>query len=358
MTELSLTQHSHRRYNPLTREWLLVSPHRTDRPWRGQVEELTRERQPAYDPHCYLCPGNARADGKQNSAYTGTFVFENDFAAMRPETPEARSDEGGLIIAEAERGICRVVCFSPRHDHSIASMRVSEIRQVVDTWIEQHYELAALSFINWIQIFENRGAMMGTSNPHPHCQIWANQSTPTESRKEGASQAEYYGEHRTCLLCNYLGLELKAHERLVCENDGFLALVPFWAVWPFEIMVVSKRHRSGLNDLNVAERSALADILKRVTSRYDNLFHISFPYTMGFHGAPTDGERHPEWHLHAHYYPPLLRSATIRKFMVGYEMLGMPQRDITAETAASRLREVDDQYETDSDLELSEVSQR
>jgi len=334
-----LKEHPHRRYNPLTREWVLVSPQRTDRPWQGQIEETTDSNQPAYDPTCYLCPGNTRADGKRNENYTGTFVFENDFAALRPDPNEARSDEGGLIVAEAERGSCRVVCFSPRHDLTIASMSVPEIRQVVDTWIAQHEELGALPFINWVQIFENRGALMGTSNSHPHCQIWANQSTPTESKKEALSQKEYYAEHQRCLLCDYLDLELKADERLVCENDGFFALVPFWAIWPFEIMLLSKRHLVGVDDLTDSERTSLADILKRITTRYDNLFQVSFPYSMGFHGRPTDGEPHPEWHLHAHYYPPLLRSATIRKFMVGYEMLGMPQRDITPEAAASRLRE-------------------
>ncbi|MGI9067843.1 MAG: UDP-glucose--hexose-1-phosphate uridylyltransferase [Pyrinomonadaceae bacterium] len=337
-----LKQHPHRRYNPLTREWVLVSPHRTDRPWQGQVEEAAPELQPEYDPSCYLCPGNARAGGVQNPQYGSTFVFENDFAALRPDTPEGRIDEKGLVVAHAERGTCRVVCFSPRHDLTIARMNVEDTRQVVDTWVAQYQELGAFSFINSVQIFENRGAMMGASNPHPHGQIWANENAPNEAAKEGQAQGDYYTAHRSCLLCSYLDLELKSEARTVCENGGFFALVPFWAVWPFEIMIISKRHVTALDELNEPERLALADILKRVTAGYDNLFRVSFPYTMGFHQRPTDGAPHSEWHLHAHFYPPLLRSATIRKFMVGYELLGTPQRDITPESAAQRLRQARD----------------
>lgn len=337
-----LKAHPHRRYNPLTREWVLVSPQRTERPWQGQVEAVAPEIQPAYDPACYLCPGNTRAGGVRNPPYSGTFVFDNDFAALRPDTADGELDEGGLMVAQAERGLCRVVCFSPRHDLTLAQMSVTEIRPVVDTWVEQYQELGAMAFINWVQIFENRGAMMGASNPHPHGQIWANLSLPNEASKEGAAQSDYYVSHQRCLLCDYLALEVRSGERLVCENDGFSAVVPFWAIWPFETMLISQRHVTGLDDLTGAERTALADILKRVTTRYDHLFQVSFPYTMGFHQRPTDGQPHPEWHWHAHFYPPLLRSATIRKFMVGYELLGMPQRDITAEAAARRLRELED----------------
>ena len=339
-----LKEHPHRRYNPLTREWVLVSPHRTQRPWQGQFEEIAPEVQPTYDPTCYLCPGNARAGGVHNPQYAKTFVFDNDFAALKPDTPEEQVDQGGLIAAQTEPGICRVVCFSPRHDLTIARMSVAEIQEVINTWTTQYKELGAMPFINWVQIFENRGAMMGASNPHPHCQIWANQNLPNEPNKESLAQGHYYDSHNSCLLCDYLALESKSGERLVCENDSFLAVVPFWAVWPFEIMLISKRHVTALDELSEEEQTHLADMLKRVTTRYDNLFQVSFPYTMGFHQRPTDGRSHTEWHFHAHFYPPLLRSATVRKFMVGYEMLGSPQRDITAESAASRLQEMSERH--------------
>jgi UDPglucose--hexose-1-phosphate uridylyltransferase len=335
-----LMRHPHRRYNPLTREWVLVSPQRTDRPWQGQMEDVTQEQQPEYDPECYLCPGNSRAGGVRNPSYTSTFVFENDFAALRPDTPAGKLDEGGLLVAQAEQGISRVVCFSPRHDLTIARMDVAGLRQVVDTWRDQYVELGSISFVNWVQIFENRGAQMGASNPHPHGQIWANANAPNESKKEDKAQCEYHAEHGSCLLCDYLTLEIKSGERLICANDSFHAMVPFWAVWPFETMIISKRHTTGMDDFNEAERTAFADILKRLTGSYDQLFQASFPYSMGFHQRPTDGRAHPEWHFHGHFYPPLLRSATIRKFMVGYELLAMPQRDITAESAAQRLRDL------------------
>jgi UDPglucose--hexose-1-phosphate uridylyltransferase len=330
----------HRRFNPLTREWVLVSPHRTARPWQGQVEETSVARQPQYDPQCYLCPGNARAGGMRNPAYTSTFVFDNDFAALKPDTPPGRFEQDGLLIAEAEPGLCRVVCFSPRHDLTVANMEPADLRRVVDVWIAQFIELGALPLINYVQIFENRGAMMGASNPHPHCQIWSNYAIPNEPAKETAAQEAWRQGRGGCLLCDYAGLEQAAAERIVDENDHFLALVPFWAVWPFEIMVLPKRHMTAIDGLWDAERDALVDILKRSTSRYDRLFHVSFPYSFGFHQRPTDGAPHDEWHLHAHFYPPLLRSATVRKFLVGYEMLATPQRDITAEVAAERLRAV------------------
>jgi UDPglucose--hexose-1-phosphate uridylyltransferase len=335
-----LTRHPHRRYNPLTREWVLVSPQRTERPWQGQMEDVTQERQLQHDPECYLCPGNLRVGGVRNPSYTSTFVFENDFASLRPYTPAGKLDEGGLLVAESEQGICRVVCFSPRHDLTIARMEVSGLRQVVDTWTDQYVELGSLSFVNWVQIFENRGAQMGASNPHPHGQIWANAGAPNESMKEDRAQREYLIEHDSCLLCDYLRLEIKSGERLICANDSFYALVPFWAIWPFETMILSKRHTTGMDDFNEVERAAFADILKRLTNSYDKLFQVSFPYSMGFHQRPTDGVAHPEWHFHGHFYPPLLRSASIRKFMVGYELLAMPQRDITPESAGQRLREL------------------
>ncbi len=338
MSELDLHIHPHRRYNPLTREWVLVSPQRTDRPWQGRVEEAKPEKLPEYDPNCYLCPGNARAGSARNPAYAGTFVFENDFAALRPETPAEKLEEG-VLIAEGEPGICRVVCFSPRHDLTISAMTLDELRQVIDLWVAQFQELGELPTINSVQIFENRGAMMGASNPHPHCQVWAEQSLPNEVLKEVSAQRDYHALHEACLLCDYVSTELLKAERLVCQNEGFVALVPFWAVWPFETLVVGRRHTTGLDQLGESERDALAGLLKQLTSGYDKLFNTAFPYSMGFHQRPTDGQNHLECHLHAHFYPPLLRSAAIRKFMVGYELLAMPQRDITAEQAAARLRE-------------------
>jgi UDPglucose--hexose-1-phosphate uridylyltransferase len=340
MTDLDLQATPHRRYNPLTREWVLVSPHRTQRPWQGQVEEVSKEKAAAYDPDCYLCPGNERAGGARNPAYTNTFVFDNDFAALRPETSSAQLSDTGLLRAEAEAGLCRVICFSPRHDLTISTMPLAELNEVVKVWADQYRELGALPFINSVQIFENRGAVMGASNPHPHGQIWVNATLPNEATKELNSLSEYHDLHEACLLCDYLALELKQEERLVCENEDFVALVPFWAVWPFEILVLGKRHATGLDQLSESERAGLAEILKQVTARYDKLFDTPFPYTMGFHQRPTDGAEHLEHHLHAHFYPPLLRSANVKKFMVGYEMLATPQRDITAEQAAARLREV------------------
>jgi UDPglucose--hexose-1-phosphate uridylyltransferase len=302
------------------------------------VEKTAVDAQPDYDPNCYLCPGNARAGGARNPAYTSTFVFDNDYAAMLPGTPAGTEDRNGLLIAAAEPGICRVGCFSPRHDLTVSRMSVPDLTLVVDVWAEQYADLGRQPHIGHVQIFENRGAMMGASNPHPHCQIWAGSSVPTEVAAEQREPAAWRAARGSCLLCDYLALERESGERVVCENDSFAALVPFWAVWPFEVMLVSKRHLTAMDEFDAAERGRLADILKRITTRYDNVFAAPFPYTMGFHQRPTDGGAHPEWHFHAHYYPPLLRSATIRKFMVGFEMLGMPQRDITAESAAARLR--------------------
>ena len=344
-----LNQMPHRRFNPLNREWVLVSPHRTERPWQGHVEKNGVAKAPQYDLGCYLCPGNERAGGVRNPRYHSTFVFTNDFAALRPDAPDARVDQGerGLLVSESEAGTCKVVCLSPRHDLTLSRMSLEEIAAVVDVWTDEYKQLGSLPYINYVQIFENRGEIMGCSNPHPHCQIWANRIVPNEPRKEQDSQAAYAEKNGTCLLCAYIALERKAGSRVVCENEFFMALVPFWAVWPFEILLVSKSHARDLLALNNSMRKALAEILKRITTRYDNLFEIPFPYSMGFHQAPTDGEPHPEWHLHAHFYPPLLRSANVRKFMVGYEMLAAPQRDFTPEAAADRLREANEVHYAD-----------
>ncbi|WP_322488308.1 UDP-glucose--hexose-1-phosphate uridylyltransferase [Chloroflexus sp.] len=348
MRHQELFSRPHRRLNQLTGEWVLVSPHRTQRPWLGQVESLPPAALPAYDPDCYLCPSNTRANGAQNPAYTETFVFENDFAALLPDIPLERvsirapgvDGEIGpaLLHAEAERGICRVVCFSPHHDLTLAQMSQADVRRVVEVWAEQYRELGEIEWVQSVLIFENRGAMMGASNPHPHGQIWANEQLPNEMTKELATQTAYWHEHNRCLLCDYLALELAAGERIVCANETWVALVPFWAVWPFETLVLPRSHTGALPDLDEAGREGLAAILRELTARYDRLFNVTFPYSMGFHQRPTDGLSHDGWHLHAHFYPPLLRSATVRKFMVGYEMLGQPQRDLTPEQAAERLR--------------------
>lgn len=338
MAIFDLKEYPHRRFNPLTGEWILVSPHRTKRPWQGQLERVPPENLPTYDPTCYLCPGNERAHGVRNPNYEKTFVFDNDFAALLPDAPSGRVQVGDLLIAESERGICRVVCFSPNHSLTLSQMPVEDIRGVVDTWREEYETLGALPFINYVQIFENRGAIMGSSNPHPHSQIWCNERIPQQPALEQARQAHYLAQKGVCLLCDYAALEVTQGERLVCENSSFIALVPFWATWPFETLILSRRHIGALTDMSDAERNAFADILRRLTIRYDNLFEVSFPYTMGLHQRPTDGEAHPEWHFHVHFYPPLLRSATVKKFMVGYEMLANPQRDLTPESAAERLR--------------------
>jgi len=330
----------HRRYNPLTREWILISPHRTQRPWQGQLETTPSPSSSAYDPNCYLCPGNERAGGSRNPPYSTTLVFDNDFAALRLDVEYGTVNENnqGILVAAGESGTCRVICFSPRHDLTLSSMTVDGICKVVEVWIDQFRELGDHSSINYVQIFENRGEMMGCSNPHPHGQIWASESVPNEPRKEQDSLADYRRRSGRCLICDYIRVEAASEERIVCQNEHFVVVVPFWASWPFEVLVLCKKHRRDICDLDDGESFALADILKRVTTRYDNLFQVPFPYSMGFHQRPTDGDEHLEWHFHGHFFPPLLRSASVRKFMVGYELLASPQRDITPETAAERLR--------------------
>jgi len=331
----------HRRLNPLTGEYVLVSPQRTQRPWQGKVEATALAQRPAYDPACYLCPGNPRAGGHLNPVYEGAFAFDNDFAALLPRESEGLDEKADpLFWAELESGRCRVVCFSPRHDLSLPELSRSEIEGVLALWTEETRVLGADPGIGYVQVFENKGEMMGCSNPHPHSQIWATEHLPNEPAKELVRQREYLRNHGRCLLEDYRQEELRREERLVVVNDGWVALVPFWAVWPFETLVLPRKPLRTLLDLSTEDRASLADLLKRLTTRYDNLFGISFPYSMGFHQAPFDGEPHPEWTLHLHFYPPLLRSATVRKFMVGYEMLATPGRDITPETAAGRLREM------------------
>lgn len=336
---MDLNDNPHTRLNPLTGEKVLVSPHRTKRPWQGKVESIPPANRPAHDPSCYLCPGNDRAGGFKNPDYQGTFVFTNDFAALLPDAPREVLDEGGLLKAETETGTSRVICFSPRHDLTIGQMDNPAILGVVKAWQDNYADLGRDPAINYVQIFENRGEIMGCSNPHPHGQIWATSSIPDIPLKEQANQRAWLDSRQSCLLCDYVRLEQKKQERIVFENDEWLALVPFWAVWPFETMVLPKRHAARITDLDQAQAAGLADALGRMARRFDRLFQVSFPYSMGVHQAPVDGQAHDEWHLHLHFLPPLLRSATVRKFMVGYEMLAMPQRDLTPESSARRLRE-------------------
>jgi UDPglucose--hexose-1-phosphate uridylyltransferase len=342
MNHFDFREHSHRRYNPLTGEWIQVSPHRSKRPWQGQVEKIAGGQLPEYDKDCYLCPTNVRANGEINPAYPSTYAFTNDFAALVPEVPGGQISEEGLLVAKSEKGLCRVICFSPRHDLTVAEMNASAIRKVIDLWISEYETLSRVPDINYIQIFENKGAVMGCSNPHPHGQIWSQESLPVEPAKKQHYQRLYFDQHQETLLANYLRIEAKKDERIIFSNEHFVVLVPFWATWPFEAMVVPKRKMSRITEMTDAERDAFADAYRRLACRYDNLFETSFPYSAGIHQAPSDGEAHPEWHWHMMFYPPLLRSATVKKFMVGYEMLANPQRDVTPEFAAQKLKSLSD----------------
>lgn len=332
------TEHPHRRYNPLTEQWVLVSPHRAKRPWQGQQEKTAEEDKPSHDPNCYLCPGNKRVTGEKNPAYDKPFVFKNDFSALLEDTPAPQTQADPLFQSSLARGESRVICFSPDHSKTLPLLSVEEIVDVIKVWQQQLIELGKK--YQWVQIFENKGAVMGCSNPHPHGQIWANSFLPNEVAREDQSQRNYLQKQGSVLLADYAKRELALKERIVVETEHWLAVVPYWAVWPFETLLMPKTHIQRLTDLSETQREDLALALKKLTTKYDNLFETSFPYSMGFHAAPFNGEDNQHWQLHAHFYPPLLRSATVRKFMVGYEMLGESQRDLTAEQAAARLREL------------------
>jgi UDPglucose--hexose-1-phosphate uridylyltransferase len=350
--EFNPTDQPHRRYNPLTDRWVLVSPQRTRRPWLGQIEKAPPDDRPAYDPGCYLCPGNRRASGEINPQYEATFTFTNDFSALLPDIPPAGPTIHPLLQTQSVQGTCRVMCFSPRHDLTLPQMSREEIRKVIDEWARQASELS--DRYRWVQIFENKGSLMGASNPHPHGQIWASDSLPNEAALEDRQQRRYLEELRRPLLVDYADLEGEQQVRLVVANHDWMAVVPYWAVWPFETLLMPHRHVLNLPDLRESERENLGDILQRLLIKYDNLFETSFPYSMGWHGAPstsnqdidapggTQTENAAHWQLHAHFYPPLLRSATVKKFMVGYEMLAEAQRDLTPEGAADRLRSLPD----------------
>ena len=331
-----ITDAPHRRLNPLTGEYVLVSPHRNKRPWQGRTEAATLDQQPPHDPGCYLCAGNTRNSGATNPDYIGPYVFDNDFPALIHDTSPGTSDDP-LFRAENVAGTARVICFSERHDLTLPELSVPSIRQVVDCWADQITELGAKW--DWVAVFENKGALMGCSQPHPHGQVWASNFLPNEVATEDERQREWLEQTGRNMLVDYATAEAERGERTVAENDDWIAVVPWWAVWPFETLVLPRAHVLRLPDLTDGQRNGLADVVKRVTTAYDNLFQTEFPYSMGWHGAPTNDGDHGHWQLHAHFYPPLLRSATVRKFMVGYEMLAESQRDLTPESAAERLRD-------------------
>lgn len=331
------TEHPHRRYNPLTSEWVLLSPHRSKRPWQGQIEARDETDKPDYDANCFLCAGNERIGGEVNPGYKGTFVFHNDFAALKPHGPIVSCDDP-LFSMQTEQGESRVICFSADHSKTLPELGIEEIVQVISTWQEQSAELGRK--YRWVQIFENKGEVMGCSNPHPHGQVWAQSNLPTLAAKKQANFSDYYEKFSRSLLNDYMDRELLNEERVVVSNQDWLVVVPYWAAWPFETLLLPKYPVQSLTELTEAKRQSLADIIQQITIRYDNLFQTTFPYSMGWHGAPFDGRLHPEWTLHAHFFPPLLRSAEIKKFMVGYELMAEVQRDITPEQAAQRLREL------------------
>ncbi|XP_064608596.1 galactose-1-phosphate uridylyltransferase-like [Liolophura sinensis] len=344
MASFDTQEHQHIRYNPLKADWVLVSPHRMKRPWKGQVEKPEENSIPRFDPNNPLCPGVTRSNGQITPNYESTYVFTNDFPALLEEGPDYESHDNPLFRCASAKGTCKVMCFHPHSDLTLPLMTPSEIRAVIDMWVEIYADLGKK--YDWVQIFENRGAVMGCSNPHPHCQVWASSFMPNEPAIKDRTQREYYQKHKVPMLVDYVKQEIsKRTERVLLENESWVWLVPYWAVWPYETMLLPKRHVPSLTDLTDAEKTALADIMKKLLTKYDNLFEVSFPYSMGWHGAPTGSKASQDnnhWQLHALYFPPLLRSATVKKFMVGYEMLAQAQRDLTAEQAAQKLRDLPD----------------
>ena len=344
MENFVLTDHPHRRYNPLLDEWILVSPQRAKRPWQGQNEVISDEKKPEYDETCYLCPGNERINGGTNPKYESCYVFDNDFPALLKNEVSFDLQQEDLFKINPERGINRVICFSPKHNVTLAEMQIPEIENVIKVWKEQYLELGAIDYINHVQIFENKGSVMGCSNPHPHGQIWAQSSLPTQVKKTQDNLLKYYQKTGKSLLKDYVDNELQKKERIIAENEHFVLLVPFWATWPYETMIISKRHFSNIAEITEEEIKSYAEMIHIITVKYDNLFKTSFPYSAGIHQAPTDGLDHEEWHFHMHFYPPLLRSATVKKFMVGYELLAEAQRDLTAEQSAEILRNLSTEH--------------
>jgi UDPglucose--hexose-1-phosphate uridylyltransferase len=344
MENFVLTDHPHRRYNPLLDEWILVSPQRAKRPWQGQNEVISDEKKPEYDETCYLCPGNERINGGTNPKYESCYVFDNDFPALLKDEVSFDLQQEDLFKINPERGINRVICFSPKHNVTLAEMQIPEIENVIKVWKEQYLELGAIDYINHVQIFENKGSVMGCSNPHPHGQIWAQSSLPTQVKKTQDNLLKYYQKTGKSLLKDYVDNELQKKERIIAENEHFVLLVPFWATWPYETMIISKRHFSNIAEITEEEIKSYAEMIHIITVKYDNLFKTSFPYSAGIHQAPTDGLSHDEWHFHMHFYPPLLRSATVKKFMVGYELLAEAQRDLTAEQSAEILRNLSTEH--------------